>query len=91
MIASNLNGLQAKIKSGASQCIFTHCYAHNLNLVLSDACCTIKEVRIFISICPSSLLFSKSTKRSEVSHKIAGNKIPTKHPLDEIFHLEPCR
>ena len=42
--ASNMtgkyNGLQALIKSCVGEhVIFTHCYAHSLNLVLSDSSC----------------------------------------------------
>lgn len=47
VMAGHLNGLQTKIKSVSPQAIFTHCYAHNMNLVLSNACSSIKEVRIF--------------------------------------------
>nr|CAI5852748.1 unnamed protein product [Callosobruchus analis] len=46
-MASELNGLQSKIKSVAPQALFTHCYAHALNLVLSKACNINKHARIF--------------------------------------------
>jgi hypothetical protein len=47
VMAGELNGLQKKIKSVAPQALFTHCYAHKLNLVLQDSCKQIRECRIF--------------------------------------------
>ncbi|XP_014785651.1 uncharacterized protein LOC106867105, partial [Octopus bimaculoides] len=35
VMASNLNGVQVKVREKASAAFFTHCYAHKLNLVLS--------------------------------------------------------
>jgi len=34
VMAGHLNGLQAKIKEIAPNALFTHCFAHKLNLVL---------------------------------------------------------
>nr|CAI5861389.1 unnamed protein product [Callosobruchus analis] len=53
----DFNGLQSKIKNIAPHALFTHCYAHKLNLVLSKACNGIKEVRIFFRICQGFLHF----------------------------------
>lgn len=36
-MASELNGMQAKIKERVPEAMFTHCYAHKLNLVLSHS------------------------------------------------------
>ncbi len=36
VMASALNGLQAKVKAIAPSAMFVHCYAHRLNLVLSQ-------------------------------------------------------
>ncbi len=36
VMASALNGLQAKVKAVAPSAVFVHCYAHRLNLVLSQ-------------------------------------------------------
>lgn len=49
VMAGHLNGLQSKIKSVAPTALFTHCYAHKLNLVLSKACNINKDCRIFFS------------------------------------------
>lgn len=42
-------GLQALVKSKCSQAIFTHCYAHKMNLVLKNSVDHIKECKIFFS------------------------------------------
>ena len=47
VMAGELNGAQNKIKDIATQAMFTHCYAHKMNLVLQDAPKQIKECRIF--------------------------------------------
>nr|CAI5867315.1 unnamed protein product [Callosobruchus analis] len=75
------NGLQSKIKNITPHALFTHCYAHKLNLVLSKACNGIKEVRIFFSdLSGFSSFFSKSSKRSEVLNRIVDRRIPTNAP-----------
>lgn len=81
VMAGHLNGLQAKIKSVAPQAMFTHCYAHSLNLVLSNACSSIPQVRIFFAnLSGFSAYFSKSTKRTNVLDTICGNRLPTTAP-----------
>lgn len=47
VMASELNGLQAKIKKLAKSALFLHCYAHNMNLVLSSG--TINIIKRFFS------------------------------------------
>nr|CAI5844470.1 unnamed protein product [Callosobruchus analis] len=80
-MSGDFNGLQSKIKNIALHALFTHCYAHKLNLVLSKACNGIKEVRIFFSnLSGFSSFFSKSSKRSEVLNRIVDRRIPTNAP-----------
>nr|CAI5869807.1 unnamed protein product [Callosobruchus analis] len=77
-MASELNGLQSKIKSVAPQTLFTHCYAHALNLVLSKACNINKHARIFFSnLTGFSAFFSKSTKRTKILNEICSAKLPS--------------
>ncbi len=47
VMASGLNGVQAKIKEKIPQALFTHCYVHSLNLVMSQGAAKIKECKIF--------------------------------------------
>nr|CAI5828860.1 unnamed protein product [Callosobruchus analis] len=81
VMLGDFNGLQSKIKNIAPHALFTHCYAHKLNLVLSKACNGIKEVRIlFSNLSGFSSFFSKSSKRSEVLNRIVDRRIPTNAP-----------
>lgn len=51
VMASSLNGLQAKAKEVAPNAEFVHCYAHRLNLVLSQGAKCIPDSRgFFISL-----------------------------------------
>lgn len=78
VMSGELNGLQAKVKSIASQAIFTHCYAHVFNLVLSGACSSIQSVKVFFATLSGFAgYFSKSTKRTHVLDKICGHRMPT--------------
>ncbi len=45
VMASALNGLQAKVKAIAPSAMFVHCYAHRLNLVLSQGGKCLPECR----------------------------------------------
>jgi len=49
VMAGNLNGLQARIKEIAPNALFTHCFAHKLNLVLQHGCNSNKTCRIFFA------------------------------------------
>lgn len=78
VMASQLNGLQNKIKTIAPHALFTHCHAHALNLVLSKACNINKDCRLlFSNLSAFAPFFSKSTKRSNVFNEICGKRIPT--------------
>jgi hypothetical protein len=57
-------GVQAKIKTVYKNAIFTHCYAHQLNLILVRAAHQNKPVKVFFaSIEGFSKIFSRSPKR----------------------------
>ncbi|KAK0139561.1 Zinc finger MYM-type protein 1 [Merluccius polli] len=47
VMSSELNGVQAKIKEKVPEAMFTHCYAHKLNLVLQHSAKCMPECRIF--------------------------------------------
>jgi hypothetical protein len=60
----HINGLQSKIIEAYPLAIFTHCYAHVLNLVLKQSLSNIKECRLFFqTISGLAAYFSKSSKR----------------------------
>jgi len=47
MMSSRLSGVQKLIKDEYKNAHFVHCYAHQLNLILSQATMHNRDVRIF--------------------------------------------
>ena len=70
------NGLQAIVKENiGSHVIYIHCYAHALNLVLSDsACATIDIITLFDNLEKLYVLFSKSHKVHELFQSVQKNR-----------------
>ena len=64
VMASDLNGLQAKVREVAPSATFVHCYAHRLNLVLSQGVRSIPQAKyFFVHLGGFTSFFSKSSKR----------------------------
>ena len=81
VMGSDLNGVQAKIREDVPEAIFIHCYAHKLNLVLSQAVSVIRECNDFFSVLGSlSSFFSSSTKRTSMLDSIVGKRFPKLAP-----------
>lgn len=77
VIAGHLNGLQARIKEIAPNALFTHCFAHKLNLVLQHGCNSNKPCRIFFATLTGiSAFFHNSTSCTNVVDSIVGKRIP---------------
>lgn len=49
VMSGQLNGLQKLVRDSAPLAMFTHCFAHRLNLVLQQSCSNITSVKIFFS------------------------------------------
>ena len=47
VMSSELHGVQSKIKAKVPEAMFTHCYAHKLNLVLLHSAKCIPDSKIF--------------------------------------------
>ena len=43
-------GVQKRIKTLQPKAIYVHCAAHNLNLVINDAVCAVREIASFFTI-----------------------------------------
>jgi hypothetical protein len=87
VMAGELNGLQAKIKTIAPQALFTHCHAHRMNLVLQDTCKSIKECRIFFAnLSGFASFFSVSSKRTNVLNRITEKRMPKVSQTRWNFH-----
>jgi hypothetical protein len=61
------NGVQAKVRElTGSACVYVHCYAHRVNLVLVDTCTRIVDVSDFFGLLEATYAFvSVSTIRHE--------------------------
>ncbi|KAK7909674.1 hypothetical protein WMY93_014358 [Mugilogobius chulae] len=77
VMASELNGVQAKIKEKVPEAIFTHCYAHKLNLVLLHSAKCIPECKVFFKTVEGlGAFFSKSTKRTHLMDNVIKQRLP---------------
>ncbi len=81
VMASALNGLQAKVKAIAPSAMFVHCYAYRLNLVLSQGAKCLPESRFFFaSLSGFATFFSKSTKRTSFLQSAGCSRLPRNAP-----------
>ncbi|XP_032882331.1 uncharacterized protein LOC116976613 [Amblyraja radiata] len=81
VMASNLNGIQAKGREKAPSALFTHCCAHKLNLVLSQSAKFIPECTgLFKTIDALASFFSHSTKQTQFLDEIMQKRIPKAAP-----------
>ena len=66
VMSSGKEGVQAKIKEISSLALFTHCYAHCLNLSIA-ASCKLSEVRNLVGLINEAYLFlNNSPKRQQL-------------------------
>ena len=81
VMASHLNGVQVKVREKAPAALFTHCYAHKLNLVLSQSAKFIPEcTRFFMTSEALASFFHHSTKRTQFLDEIVRKRIPKAAP-----------
>lgn len=81
VMASDLNGLQAKVREVAPSATFVHCYAHRLNLVLSQGLKSIPKAKVFFATLGGfTSFFSKSTKRVMMLEDAGCAKMPRNAP-----------
>ena len=77
VVASNLNGLQAKIREKYPEAIFIHCHAHRLNLVLSQSFSQMNECKTFFAVEDDfCTFFSRSPKRTVALDAIVKRRLP---------------
>ncbi|XP_053567618.1 zinc finger MYM-type protein 1 [Bombina bombina] len=81
VMASELNGVQAKIKEKVPEATFMHCYAHKLNLVLLHSAKSIPECQVFFSTLEGlATFFSKSTKLTHLLDDFVKRRLPRAAP-----------
>uniref|UniRef100_A0A3Q2Q306 DUF4371 domain-containing protein n=1 Tax=Fundulus heteroclitus TaxID=8078 RepID=A0A3Q2Q306_FUNHE len=79
--ASELNGVQARIKEKVPAAMFTHCYAHKLNLVLAHSAKRLPSCRAFFQTAEGlGTFFSESAKRSDLLDEVVQRRLPTAAP-----------
>ncbi|KAK9976933.1 hypothetical protein ABG768_018754, partial [Culter alburnus] len=87
VMASALNGLQAKVKAVAPSAVFVHCYAHRLNLVLSQGAKSIPSARVFFAnLGGFASFFSHSSKRTALLDEVGCSRLPKSAPTRWNFH-----
>ncbi|XP_034076957.1 zinc finger MYM-type protein 1-like [Gymnodraco acuticeps] len=87
VMASGLNGVQAKVKETIPQALFIHCYAHILNLDLSKGASKIRECKVFFShLSGLATFFSRSAKRTKLLDDICQHRLPRAAPTRWCFH-----
>lgn len=81
VMSGHLTGLQTKVLEEYPNAIFTHCYAHVLNLVLQHSLNSVQECRIFFQTLNGlAAFFSKSTKRTHLLKDYLDKKLPSVAP-----------
>ena len=79
VMSSELNGVRALMQRALPNCkLFVHCFAHKLNLTLSQSAATIPESKVFFSDLEGmSAFFSRSPKRVHALDKAVKARMPT--------------
>lgn len=81
-------GVQARVKEKYNFAHFVHCYAHQLNLIMSKAASESSQVRLFfgnLQELPS--FFKNSPQRVAVLTRIVGKRIPHGAPTRWNFNI----
>ena len=80
VMASEINGVTAKIKSVAPESVHVHCFSHQLNLVLQKSLGNVNECRIFFLTLSGLSSFFSSSKRCSYFSDYAKAKFPRAAP-----------
>lgn len=78
-MSGHINGVQAKIKQLSE---YVHCYAHQLNLVMTNTASINRNERIFV--CQSWIFvyfFSTSSQRTAILDKVVQKHLPKAAPI----------
>lgn len=87
VMAGEHSGVQARVREVVPQAIFVHCFAHRLNLILSQVACRIKECKkFFLELTGLVGFFSHSSKRNAEFIKYCSVKLPKIAPTRWKFN-----
>ena len=71
------NGVQAQMRNEYPHAHFVHCYAHQLNLIMQQACQKIRPIKLFFAnLSAFPVFFSESPKRTAVLDKVCNRRLP---------------
>lgn len=77
VMSGSVAGVQTKLREHFPYAHFVHCYAHQLNLILRQACEKIILCkRFFANIAGFAIFFSQSSKRNDKLQCVVGRNIP---------------
>ncbi|XP_068440759.1 zinc finger MYM-type protein 1-like [Clinocottus analis] len=77
VMASGLNGVQARVKEKAPMALFIHSYAHQLYLVLTRGVSKLRECKIFFAhLNGIAAYFSRSPKCAQLLDDICQRRLP---------------
>ncbi|KAJ8915784.1 hypothetical protein NQ315_004596 [Exocentrus adspersus] len=77
VMSGGQSNVQTLIKRDYKYAFYVHCYAHSLNLILSQAASQNQDVRVFFSnLSDIANFFSHSPQRVAVLDEIVGQRIP---------------
>ncbi|XP_061560982.1 zinc finger MYM-type protein 1-like [Phycodurus eques] len=80
-MSSELNPVQEKIKEKVPEAMLTHCWAHNLNLVLLHSAKWMPVCSAFFkTLAGLGTFFSQSTKRSSLLQDVVKRRLPRAAP-----------
>nr|XP_033788667.1 zinc finger MYM-type protein 1-like [Geotrypetes seraphini]XP_033788668.1 zinc finger MYM-type protein 1-like [Geotrypetes seraphini]XP_033788669.1 zinc finger MYM-type protein 1-like [Geotrypetes seraphini]XP_033788671.1 zinc finger MYM-type protein 1-like [Geotrypetes seraphini] len=89
VIASNLQAVQSMIRNEAPDVIYVHCYAHILNLVLSQSVGYIRQCKIFFAALSGiAEFFTKSNKRTQLLDEVIKVRIPAVANTQWNYHSQ---
>ncbi|CAH2011508.1 unnamed protein product [Acanthoscelides obtectus] len=77
VMSGELNGVQKIIKETYPLANYVHCYAHQLNLIMTSACSVNKQARIFFhNLSGLCSFFSTSPQRTKILDEIVNRRLP---------------
>ena len=87
VMSGRLNGVQKQIKDKYPYANYIHCYAHQMNLIMSKAASMNRQVRTFFAnlsaICS---FFSNSSQRTQILDEIVQRRLPRASQTRWNFH-----
>lgn len=81
VMSGSINGVHAKIKKIYPNAQYVHCYAHQLNLIMSNVASVSRSVRVFFAnLGGFCTFFSTSPQRTSILDEVVGKRLPRSVP-----------